>query len=249
MSQLRGGTGCSNSGLLSITSNVAYTTDVDRVDFANSADLFIDGSVTISEANLIYKLIPDNYDDLNPNIPVGRSLGNTTHRWDGFFSDIDVANDAVIAGDLFVNGGITTLNLDVSGNVVFEDIFVSGVAQFANLEVQNLTTNSVGLVGSEGVVDSTVPTQIDTFDKTVSKGFKYIIHGSNDDGSSAYAIEINCSHNGTDVFFTRFGEVSNSFDCVMVPQINGPNVELVATCSSASTANVHFFNILKIETR
>ena len=219
------------------------------------ANLSVEGTLSISTANLDYLLVPDNYNDLIPNQPSGRLLGNTTNRWDGYFNSGDFSANVEV-GDTLTTDTLVVTNaaslpstLTFTGETTFEDITVSGVASFANLEVQSLTTNSAGLVGTGGSVTTTSPTVIDQFDKSVSRGFKYVIHGENNDATSAYAIEINCSHNDTDVFFTRFGEVSNNFDAVIVPQVNGGNIELIATCSSASVSNTHSFNMVRIETR
>jgi hypothetical protein len=214
------------------------------------SDLNVLGQATISAANLIYKLVPDNYDDLVPNLTEGRELGNTTHVWDGYFRNIEAQTIEVESLVIPANGNIvlpSTLNF--SGTTNFEDVNVTGTAFFANLQVSSLVTNAAAIIGTSGVVDSTVPTKIDDFDKVSSKGFKYIIHGQNDDPDSAYAIEINCSHNNANVFFTRFGEVSNSFDCDLSVQIDGPDVELIATCPSADVSNIHSFSIVRIETR
>jgi hypothetical protein len=248
-----------NGGQLNITSNTVFTSNADFVTFESNttaeANLSVEGTLFVSAANLDYILIPDNYNDLIPNQPSGRLLGNTDNRWEGYFSDIDVSgnldiDDTLTTGQLVVtNSASLPSTLTFTGDTSFEDITVTGVASFANLEVQSLTTNSAALVGAGDAVVNADPTVIDQFDKTVSRGFKYIIHGENDDSTSAYAIEINCSHNGNDVYFTRFGEVSNNFDAVIVPQINGGNVELLATCSNASSSNTHSFNMVRIETR
>jgi len=236
-----------NSAQLNITSNTVFTSNADFVTLQSNttaqANLSVEGTLTVSAANLDYILVPNNYNDLIPNLTSGRSLGNTENRWEGYFTEITVDEISI------TNTATLPSALSFSGTTTFNDIIVTGIASFANLEVQSLTTNSAALIGTGGVVTSTAPTKIDEFDKTVSRGFKYIIHGENDDATSAYAIEINCSHNGTDVFFTRFGEVSNNFDAVIVPQINGGNVELIATCSNAAVSNTHSFNMVRIETR
>jgi len=243
-SELRG------SADLTISSNVVFQSNA-----VAESNLSVEGTLSISTANLDYLLVPDNYNDLIPNQPSGRLLGNTSNRWDGFFDTGDFSGDVDVDGTIttdtlvVTNSAALPSTLTFTGDTSFEDITVTGVASFANLEVQSLTTNSAGLIGTGGTVTTTSPTVIDQFDKTVSRGFKYVIHGENNDATSAYAIEINCSHNGTDVFFTRFGEVSNNFDAVIVPQVNGGNIELIATCSSASVSNTHSFNMVRIETR
>jgi len=247
---------------LSIVSNTDFA---EPVTMANN--LTVDGVLTIN--TLDYILVPDDYNDLVPNLTAGRSLGNTTNLWDGFFRDVDISDDLSVDGNVNITDTLTVQNLTVPGDGIlqlpsdveftgvttFEDITIFGVADFAtaNLVVGGLTTNNAGLIGAGGSVATTNETVIDSFDKTDSKGFKYIVHGDtsgdNADASTAYAIEINCSHNNSTVFFTRFGEVSNNFDAELTPRINGNNVELVAECPSANGTNIHNFNILRIETR
>ena len=82
-----------------------------------------------------------------------------------------------------------------------------------------------------------------------SKGFKYIIHGSNDDASSVFTLELMCGHNDIEMFFTRYGELTNNFSANLTPQIQANTVQLLATCPSANGSNTHTFNILRIETR
>lgn len=252
--ELRG----NNSNLI-ISSNTVFQANGIAED-----NFTVNGALTVSTANLIYKLVPDNYDDLIPSANTGDLLGNTTNRWEGFFNNINT-DTLDVSGDVSIGDTLTVQNLTVAGNGVvslppttaftgvteFENITVTGTANIVSLEVESLTTNAAALVGAGGVANGTSPTVIDDFDKTVSKGFKYIVHGENGDPDSAYAIEINCSHNGANVFFTRFGEVSNKFDCDLTPKINATSekIELVAVCPSANSSNVHSFNILRIETR
>lgn len=247
-------TSLTGSANLAVVSNTDFSSNVTMAD-----DLTVSGTLSITD--LDYTLVPDDYDNLIPNQVSGRLLGNTSNRWEGYFTDLDVSNDLDVGGNVTVTDTITTDTLVVTNSAAlpsaisftgvtdFEDINVTGVASFANLQVQSLTTNTAGIIGTGSSVSTTSPTKIDEFDKTVSKGFKYIIHGENSNSNSAYAIEINCSHNGNNVFFTRFGEVSNNFDATIVPQINGGNVELIATCNSASGGNTHLFNMVRIETR
>lgn len=241
------------------TANLAI---VSNADF--SASVVVSGNLTVSDtlsiSTLDYTLVPDDYNDLIPNQTSGRLLGNTVNRWEGYFTDVDVSNDLTVSGNVDVTDTLTVDTLSVTNDAsfanvtfnntaTFTDLNVSGTASFGNLEVESLVTNNAAIVGGEGTVSGTGSTVIDQFDKTTSKGFKYVIHGENGDSTSAYMLEINCSHNGTNIFFTRFGEVSNNFDAVLTPQISGANVQLVASCASASGANVHSFNVVRIETR
>ena len=239
--ELRGGD-LSTNGALTISTNTTC-----------SANLTVSGTLSIGSGNLSYTIDSSNYTDLIPSANADL-LGNTEKRWDASFTDVDVSGNVDVTDTLTVDSLVVSTTaslpeLSFTGNTTFENIDVSGVASFGNLEVSSLVTNTAALIGTSGVVNSTANTIIDTFVKTDSKGFKYIIHGDNDDATSAYAIEINCSHNGTDVFFTRFGEVSNNFDAVLTPEVNGANIDLVANCTSASGSNVHSFNIVRIETR
>ena len=86
-----------------------------------------------------------------------------------------------------------------------------------------------------------------------SKGLKYIVQGERSDISTAvYGVEIMLIHNGSSVFYTRYGEIDNQMnDVEITPAVaaNGTHVTLTASCPSASVANTHTFNIVRIETR
>lgn len=238
--EIRGGD-LSTNGALTISTNATC-----------SANLTVSGTLSIGSGNLSYTIDSSNYTDLIPGSS-GDNLGNSSNRWDGFFANVDASNvdvtDTLTVDTLSVTNSASIANVSFTGDVTFDNLTVTGTADFANLVVGSLITNTAALIGTNDTVNSTANTVIDTFDKTDSKGFKYIIHGDNNDATSAYAIEINCSHNGTDVFFTRYGEVSNNFDAILTPEINGSNVDLIAQCASASVSNVHSFNIVRIETR
>ena len=245
--EIRGGD-LSTNGVLTISTNASFSADV-----SVTGNLDITDTVTIANGNLDYLLDSTNYIDLIPSTS-GDLLGNTTNRWDISATDIDATGnvdvgDTLTVDTLSVTNTASFSSLTFTSEVFFTDIDVSGNATINSLSVSELVTNQAALIGNNSTVTSNTETTIDSFDKTLSKGFKYVIHGDNADGTSAYAIEINCSHNGTAVFFTRFGEVSNNFDAIVEPQVNGANIDLVATCSSGSVANTHNFNIVRIETR
>jgi hypothetical protein len=124
---------------------------------------------------------------------------------------------------------------------------VTGV-QTCALPICGLIANGISLTGSSTTVTTTTDTVIDTFPKSITRGVKYIIQGQNAAATSAYTLEILCAHNNTTAFYTRFAELKNDFEVVITPRINNANVELVATCSSASGANGHVFNIIKLGT-
>lgn len=244
--EIRGGD-YSNSGNLSISSNTAITGNL-----SVTGDMSLTGTLTVPNGNLTYVIDSSNFEDLIPTTS-GDLLGNSSNRWDGYFTDIDASGDVIadslVVDSLTVSNTASLPSLSFTGETSFEDIVVTGNADIQSLVVSDLVTNTAAIIGTNDTVTSNAETVIDTFDKTQSKGFKYIIHGDNNDATSAYAIEINCSHNGTNVFFTRFGEVSNNFDATLEPQVNGANIDLVATCLSADGSNTHNFNIVRIETR
>ena len=240
--ELRGGD-LSTSGALTISTNATC-----------SANLTVSGTLSIGSGNLSYTIDSSNYTDLIPSAN-GDLLGNTEKRWEASFTEVDVSGnvdvtDTLTVDSLVVSNTATLPELSFSGETTFENITVSGNADISSLVVTNLTTNKAGIIGVNSDVSSNADTVIDSFEASQSKGFKYIIHGeANSDPTSAYGIEINCSHNDTSVFYTRYGEVSNNFDAVLTPRIVSGNVELVASCSSAEASNVHSFNIVRIETR
>jgi hypothetical protein len=151
-------------------------------------------------------------------------------------------------GALDVNGAIYANNLFISEDTNVGNITVTGVANIALLDVSGLQANGISLTGTAASVTTSSPTVIDSFPRSVTRGLKYIIQGNNSDASSAFTLEILCAHNNTTAFFTRFAELKNNFEAVLVPQINGANVDLVATCPSASVSNTHVLNIIKLGT-
>lgn len=232
----------SSSGVLTITSNVSIT--------AAAAESTIENDLRIN-GDLHYQLNPNNYVNLIPENN-GNDLGNTTNRWDAFLIDVDcddVTSNSITTDYITVNTDATfPPDMSFTGNTQFENIIVSNDAYFGNLSVSSLIANGAALTGTEGQVDSSSDTIIDTFDISKTKGFKYIIQGeASGAAASIYAVEIMCAHNGTTIFFTRYGEVSNNYDVTLTPRINGSDVELVANCPDASVANVHTFNMVKIE--
>ena len=231
-----------NNDVLTIISNTTISNSATIED-----NLTIYGDVTVN-GDILFTLNSNNYTNLIPETD-GYDLGNTSNRWDGYFNNVDVANTLTVS-TLDVTSTVTLpSSTTFSGNVEFENLVVTGTANLASLDVSGLTSNGAAFVGSEGSVNSSTPTVIDSFAKTETRGFKYIIQGDNNDTNSAYCVEIMCAHNDTSVFYTRYAEVNNNFTVTLVPTVNGANIDLTATCSSASVSNVHSFNIVKIETR
>lgn len=235
------------AGSLSITSNVAHT----GAEIITTGNAEVAGSLTVG--TLVYTIDDNNYVDLIPTT-TGDQLGNTTNRWDANLQDVDIAGNTtanmitVDTLDVTTNATLPS-ELTFGGNTTFENIEVSNTANINNLSVFGLVTNTAAIVGEVASISNTSTQVIDQFDKTLSGGFKYMIHGTNADASSTYIVELMCAHNSTEMFFTRYAELMNSFNIVLVPQINGANVELLATCDSAAAANVHSLNIVRIDTR
>ena len=213
--------------------------------------------------------------DVVANTHNASNIGSTTVEWkNGHFVDMYITNTAQVA-NLNVSDTAGIANLNVSDLTVTLDLNVTNTANTANLNVTDTAgianlnvTDTAGIVnlGVTGnavvrdlifpdgaiftvnaTVESTDSTIIDQFPKTNSKGFKYIIHGNNTTiAASVFTLELMCGHNDTNIFFTRYGELSNDFSAVITPSIDGANVVLSTECS---TAAAHSFNIVRIETR
>jgi hypothetical protein len=231
---------------LVITTNTTFSNTCSEVLIAN--DLRVQGTI-------YYELSATNFTDVIPTSnDCSSSLGNTENRWEAFLCDTDINGNLNVSGNttlnnLEVTGNTNLSSLNFSGDFEVNNLTVTGTANIASLEVSGLTANGVAFIGNESSVTTSTPQVIDTFAKSQSKGFKYIIHGVNNDATSVFTLELMCGHNDTEMFFTRYGELSNQFNVTLVPEIQGPVVQLLATCPSASLANTHTFNILRIETR
>ena len=229
-----------NSANLEVATNTHFANTCDEVHIEN--DLRVSG-------NLIYTISQANFTDIIPANDCIYSLGNTSNEWKGYLCSLDVSANTTLL-NLEVTGNTNLSNLTLSGDLSVANLEVIGTANIQSLEVAGLTANGVALIGNETSVTVSTPTVIDTFSKSQSKGFKYIIHGVNSgDSTSVFTLELMCGHNDTEIFFTRYGELTNNFEATLVPQIQGSAVQLLATCPSADANNVHTFNILRIETR
>jgi hypothetical protein len=232
--------GSINSSNLQISTNTYFANTCDEVHVQN--DLRISG-------NLIYILDESNFENIIPSADDTYTVGRANAQWQGYFSNLTVGANTTML-NLEVTGNTNLSNLTLSGGLTTANLEVTGTADIQTLNLQELTANGFAMIGNETSVTVSTPTVIDSFDKTQSKGFKYIIHAVNSgDSSSVFTLELMCGHNGTQMFFTRYGELTNNFTATLVPQISGSNVQLVATCPNATVSNVHTFNILRIETR
>jgi cytoskeletal protein CcmA (bactofilin family) len=247
------------SDTLEVTSNISTNGNV--LPLTEFNDL---GSLTARWDAFLGDVEIGDTKNILPEVDQTSDIGSATLRFNMFAWNSNVYNDltvdgnlsvgadlTVVAGDVTVNGSITVENDSTfNSNVVFTNIQVDGTANIQLLEVESIVANNVALIGNGAIdVATNAITVVDSFAKTDSRGLKYMIQGTNDDGLSAFAIEIMVAHNDASVFFTRYAEVSNNFDAVIVPQINGANVELTVQCASGSVSNVHSFNVVRLEAR
>jgi len=247
------------SSTLEVTSNISTNGNV--LPLTEFNDL---GSLTARWDAFLGDVEIGDTKNILPEVDQTSDIGSATLRFNMFAWNSNVYNDltvdgnlevgadlTVVAGDVTVNGSITVENDSTfNSNVVFTNIQVDGTANIQLLEVESIVANNVALIGNGAIdVATNAITVVDSFAKTDSRGLKYMIQGTNDDGLSAFAIEIMVAHNDASVFFTRYAEVSNNFDAVIVPQINGANVELTVQCASGSVSNVHSFNVVRLEAR
>lgn len=232
--------GSINSSNLQISTNTYFANTCDEVHVQN--DLRISG-------NLIYILDESNFENIIPSADDTFTVGRANAQWQGYFSNLNIGANTTML-NLEVTGNTNLSELTISEVLTTANLEVTGTANIQNLVLQTLIGNGFAIVGNETSVNSSSPTVIDTFDKTQSKGFKYIIHAANSgDSTSVYTLELMCGHNGTQIYFTRYGELVNNFTATLTPQISGSNVQLVATCPNATVSSVHTFNIVRIETR
>lgn len=232
--------------------NCIYGGDIYANGVFNETDLTIctnavfEDNLTIN-GHLDYILASNNYTDILPETDCAYSIGNLQKQWEGYFCDLNVSGNTSL-NNLSVTGDATMTSLSIN-ELEINNITVLGTANIQLLEVATLTANGVVITGNEGSVTTSSKQVLETFSKFDTKGFKYIIHGQNTDASSVYTLEMMCGHNGTNLFYTRYGELVNNFNVVLEPKITGAAIELEVTCPDASISNVHTFNIVRIETR
>ena len=251
------GTGALASANLYVTSNTTFT-DACQLVTVNK-DLTVSSNLHFDSTNTAFSNTVAGADNTF-------YIGNTTVEWaGGHFVNMDITS---LANTAYLNVIHTanTANLNVTDLAVTLDLNVTNTANTANLNVSDTAgIVNLGVTGNAVVRDLIFPdgaiftanatvgvgtaTTIDHFPKTNSKGFKYIIQGNNADSDSVFTLELMCGHNNTNIFFTRYGELTNDFNAVITPSINNANVELSVVCSGATGSNTHSFNIVRIETR
>lgn len=181
----------------------------------------------------------------SPDANVSLDVFGNTHTTDLVVDNQITSEDIVVNNELRGNTtlAVTTNTRFTGANVVIDnDLYV-------DTNLYAVAINNVQMVGISNNCTSSSPKTIDSFPLTQSKGFKYVIQGDNIDPNSAYVVEIVGTHNDTNVFFTRYGEMSNAFTANVTPKIVGSNLILEAECSSATPSNTHNFSMIRFETR
>lgn len=233
------GNGLDVTGDLDVTANV-NATNINATNFIGDGSQLTNvsaGNVTVTAnagtANLYFTLVS------------GDGVGQTLYTDSDSGLGYDPSSNTLYVDNLNVGG-----SLGLPGTVTFTNLTVTGSATLNNLTVNGISANGAAFVGDNGTVASSSSTEISSFDAADSKGFKFLVQGHNDDPDSAYFCEVGGAHNGADVFFTRYGEISNNFDTTLnvTYDTNTDTVELYATCPSASGSNTHTFNIVIIQT-
>lgn len=223
-----------------------------KVDSVNVASFFEGGDIAFYSADgLNQKLYWDATNEVlgvntaSPSTDLALHVVGNTQTTDLVVDNQTTSDIVVVNNELRGNTVLTvTTNTNFTGanNIVANDLYVN-----TNLYAEAI--NDVQMIGIKGSCNTASPTTIDSFPLLQSKAFKYVIHGDNANSDSVYIVEIIGGHNDTDVFFTRYGEMSNQFVANVTPKIVGSNLVLEATCSSANGSNIHNFNIIRFETR
>jgi hypothetical protein len=234
------------TGNLTIDTNTLFVDSVlDRVGIGTltpSTKLHVNGAITANGLISNGAVTVANTLTVNGTTNTNGILNVTANA--AFAQNVTIANTLTVTGIATFDSG-----LDLSGDLTIDNITVTGTANIAALEVGGLVANGVAMVGTSAAVSANTITTIDSFDKSVSRGLKYIIQGNNADTTSAYTVEIMCAHNNTTAFYTRYAEVKNNFNVTIEPIVSANNVLLRVTCPSASVSNTHHFNIMRLETR
>lgn len=226
---------------LQVVGNTEIEQDLKVLGSANVVgDLTVGGSMVFS-ANVIGNFIPD---------VSGRSLGNTTSRWELYANTINVSNTSTFSGSAVPSsnginlGGssarwfayttdISTSNsATVSNNVtVGNTLSVTTLINVGNAAA--IQSNSVSY--SNAVVGQTV---VDSFSATTYRTAKYVIEVKN--ATTGYmAEELLLTHDGTTVFITEYSVVNTiATFCTFDADISSGSVRLLATPTTNATFKV-----------
>lgn len=241
------------SGDQVISGNTVYDTNIipasSNVYLGNTTNRF---NAYLSNVSINGELLPS-----SNNIP----LGNTTNRWYVYSSTLDVANAATFSGNtsFIANVGITgTLVLsntaslgnttitgfaNVTGNtVVGNQLTVNGVTQLlGNVSCNtNFTSKNLGLEYAtmfSNTATVTAPANnniVDSYPKTSSYTSKLLV-SVNNANVQLHTIEMLLVHDGTTALISTYGELFNTSLGTFDAGINGANVEIYFSPTSANT--------------
>lgn len=145
------------------------------------------------------------------------AAGNTTIT--GF---VNVSTTANVGGNLTVGGTATlTGNVTTSGNLTSKGIILDNAAIFAN--TQSVTTTS--------------PTIVDSYPKSFGFFSKAVVT-VNAGNTLLHAVELLILQDGTNVILTKYGEIYNTNLGTFDANINGANVDISFTATTANTYTV-----------
>lgn len=281
------------NGLLVTGANSEFTYPVTvSANVTVSGDLFyLGGNLYVAGQQIIVgNTIYDT--DILPASTTGRSVGNTTHRFDGNFRNTSVsgnltptannkqlgsgssrwdvfayevssANTVIAGGEGSFGGNLTSTgrmlvnntaavgNTTVTGSIVISTTAnVSGVATFSSNVVSNgdviatgagsfreVVTTGAAFGSNTKTVTSTGNNIIDSFPKASNYCAKYVV-SVNRANTALHAIELLLVHDNTNVLLTKYGEVYNTSLGTFDAAVNGANVEVYFSPTSANTYSV-----------
>jgi hypothetical protein len=225
---------------LYVIGNTEIEQDLKVTGSANIAgDLTVSGSMVFS-ANIVGNFTPD---------VSGRSLGNTSARWELYANSADFANTATFRGAATpLANGVTLGTTSARWFAYVTDVNVSNTATISNnATVSNtltvtvrsnvgpsLTFQSNSTTYANAVVGQTV---VDSFANTF-KTAKYLIQIQ--DSSTGYmSEELLLIHDGTTAFLTEYAVVNTvATFCTFDADISAGSVRLLATPTSNATFKI-----------
>lgn len=197
----------------------------------------------------------------------GLMLGNTGRRWDTYSSNVSASGNVTIsgtitsgnssiAGSLTVTGPTSIQNTAALGNTTITgfvnasssanvggSLTVAGTSALTGNVVVGANVTSKGLILDNAAIYSntaavtTGATRIDSFPKTMGQFAKAVIT-VNQTNTLLHMIEILIVHDNTNVIVTKYGELYNTKLGTFDADINGANVDITFTPSSANTYTV-----------
>ena len=260
-SELRGGNNAA-------TSTLYITSDADIANTLNVQNLS-----TLDSVDVTNTLLVNGISTLNDTFPAADcvdSLGNTSSQWNAVLCDLQIGDtgsvlpltDAIV--DIGQNGlrfNIRAADLIADANVylgsVANTVTVAGDLDVVNqITADSLNTNKVDFNGNAiatsntAAVTATANTTIDQFSTSETKAAKLLISVTTANAADSYLVEMLVLHNGSEVSYTRYGELvlgaTSTID--INAYLSGGNVVITADTPNASGPNPHTFKILRTQT-